>query len=62
MPRFTCPKDKSHTTFLTSAIERHDWEVDEEGNFKKDLGCYDSKLNDGCEVTCKTCGTYIGEA
>ncbi len=50
-----CPKDSSHTTFRTSAVEHHDWLVDGSGEFIEDLGCYDSKLIENA-LTCEKCG------
>jgi hypothetical protein len=37
--RVTCPNDPEHKEFITTAHEMHDWVVDSEGNFLRDLGC-----------------------
>jgi len=52
-----CPKSKDHKRFSTGVIEYHDWEVDEEGNFIKDLGSEQSEkpLADSL-WTCRECG------
>lgn len=35
----TCPKNPDHKRFSSTAHEVHDWEVDENGDFVKDMGC-----------------------
>ena len=60
MPNYkvSCPKDPAHKEFITSAHEVHDWVVDENGEFKEDLGC-DQVAHypdaDNC-WTCRVCG------
>lgn len=34
-----CPNSEEHKTFITTAHEVHDWEVDGSGNFIEDQGC-----------------------
>jgi len=53
----TCPKNPKHKNFITTAHEVHDWVVDEEGNFIRDLGCTEVAHKpdpDNC-WTCDTC-------
>jgi len=56
--KITCPKNKKHNQFITTAHEVHDWVVDEQGNFIKDLGCSEVAAKpdpDNC-WNCRTCG------
>ena len=56
--RARCPKNHKHNRFTTTAHEVHDWVVDEEGEFVKDLGC--SEVDEGPDTenvwTCYICG------
>lgn len=54
-----CPKNKKHKVFLTTAHEVHDWEVDPNGDFIKDIGCSEiaAKPDRGNIWTCKACGS-----
>lgn len=52
-----CSKDSRHKNFMVSAIERHDWVVNEDGEFIKDEGCYDATIAEGCEWICAECGS-----
>jgi hypothetical protein len=54
----TCPNNSEHKRFTTTAIEIHDWLVDQDGEFIRDLGCsqvyeYPDKLNS--VWTCTMC-------
>jgi hypothetical protein len=55
-----CPKDSSHRTFRTAAVEHHDWLVDGNGDFLEDLGVYESKLIESA-FTCEICGSDAKE-
>lgn len=52
-----CPKNPNHKVFLTTAHEVHDWEVDPDGGFIKDLGCSEiaAKPDHGNIWVCKKC-------
>lgn len=58
MPKAVCPKSKKHKTFITTAHEVHDWIVDENGEFIKDLGCLEiaSDPDSNNIWTCEVCG------
>lgn len=56
-PTMHCPTNPEHKTFITTVHEIHDWEVDAEGNFIRDLGCSDSHKPDHGNIwTCSECG------
>jgi len=40
--------------FIVSAVEYHEWVVDEDGNFIEDRGCEDSTRGD--DFQCEECG------
>jgi len=48
-----CPECGSEH-FVTTGIEYHDWIVDGEGNFTKDISCYDANLGEN-EWYCHGC-------
>ena len=54
-----CPKNPGHKKFITTAHEVHEWVVDKQGEFIKDLGFIDTAHGPtkGNLWTCKTCGT-----
>lgn len=54
-----CPKNGRHKRFITTAHEQHDWEVDGEGTFLRDLGCLDvtHKPDPSNIWVCAICGT-----
>jgi len=54
-----CPKNPNHKKFITTAHEVHDWVVDENGEFLKDLGCSEvaAKPDTGNIWTCAICKT-----
>jgi len=54
-----CPKNPKHKVFLTTAHEVHEWEVDPDGEFIKDLGCsmLAAKPDTGNIWICKICGS-----
>ena len=56
--KVTCPKNSKHNRFVTTAHEMHDWLIDPEGNFVKDLGAIE--VTDGPTpgnlFTCDKCG------
>ena len=58
MIKLTCPNNKKHKTFHVTAHEVHDWEVNDEGMFLKDLGCSEMAHRPDCEdhYTCAKCG------
>ena len=37
--KLTCPNNKKHKRFVTTAHEVHDWIVDNKGEFVDDKGC-----------------------
>jgi cytochrome oxidase Cu insertion factor (SCO1/SenC/PrrC family) len=53
-----CPNNPKHNQFVTTAHEVHDWLVDAEGNFIKDLGCTEiaHEPDMGNLWTCRKCG------
>jgi len=53
-----CPKSNKHKRFGTTAHEVHDWEVDETGDFIRDLGCSEvaHKPDRGNIWNCMVCG------
>ena len=51
-----CPANPAHATFITTAVEYHDWLVDGNGDFLDDLGGFESRTVDG-EYVCRTCHT-----
>lgn len=58
-----CPKDpEGHLTFLVSGIERHEWLVDGDGNWERNVGsCYDAEIAEGSLWECSTCGARAVE-
>lgn len=56
-----CTKNKKHKKFITTAHEVHDWVVDEDGEFIKDLGCSElaSYPDEGNIWTCQICGSKV---
>lgn len=53
----TCSTSPDHKRFSTSVIEYHYWEVDEHGNFEKDIGCEESEKPRSDNLwTCLECG------
>ena len=56
--KIVCQTSKEHKRFFTTAAEIHDWEVDETGEFIKDLGCSEmvSRPDENSSFSCKTCG------
>jgi len=53
----TCPNECEKKRFSTGVIEYHDWEVDEHGNFIKDIGSEQSEKPQSDAVwTCLECG------
>ena len=53
-----CPNNPAHHHFITTAHEAHTWEVDEDGDFIKDLGCDEvtHQPDEGNIWTCTECG------
>lgn len=53
-----CSNNSSHKKFVTVAHEMHDWEVDEKGDFVKDLGCVQTTHGPNKDNiwTCAICG------
>jgi hypothetical protein len=53
-----CPNSKKHKRFVTVAHEAHDWVVDENGEFVKDLGGHEvvAKPDKDNIWTCQKCG------
>jgi TPP-dependent indolepyruvate ferredoxin oxidoreductase alpha subunit len=53
-----CPKSKRHKRFVTTAHEVHDWVLDENGEFVKDLGCSEMSADPDINNiwTCHVCG------
>lgn len=53
----TCPNNSEHKRFITTVHEQHDWVVDEDGEFKEDLGCTASGKPDPDNLwKCAECG------
>ena len=54
----TCPKDKTHKTFVTVAHVTQDWIVDEHGNFIEEVKTVEviEPPNVDNIWTCATCG------
>lgn len=53
MSKKVCP-ECGHDKFRVTAVERHDWVVDGNGEFLEDGGCYEAELTDN-EWTCLSC-------
>ena len=53
-----CPKSKKHKRFVTTAWEVHNWVVDENGEFVRDMGCNEiGHRPDRDNIwNCKKCG------
>ena len=49
---YQCP-DNCNEGLSAQAVQHHNWEVDEYGNFLNDFGCYYSDVK---EITCASCG------
>lgn len=58
MIKATCPNNPEHNQFITTAHEVHDWIVDENGDFVKDLGCEEvaHRPNKDNNWSCLECG------
>lgn len=54
----TCPKNKRHKRFLTTAHEMHEWVVDSAGDFIEDNAALETthRPNIGNLWTCEICG------
>lgn len=59
--KITCPKNKKHNKFVTTAHEMHDWVIDDRGAFIEDLGLV--QVTHGPTIgnifTCKKCGSEV---
>lgn len=58
MIKAICPNSNRHKRFITTAHEVHDWEVDEKGDFLKDLGCAETSHKPSVDNVwhCAVCG------
>jgi hypothetical protein len=56
--KVTCPDNPDHKRFGTVAHEVHDWIIDENAQFVKDLGCSEMAHGPtkGNTFTCCECG------
>jgi len=52
-----CPNNPDHKEFITSAHEVHDWVVDQNGTFIKDLCCIETSAGPNIDNTwtCISC-------